>query len=199
MGTGIAWHTFMPDPLPAPRDLAAYSAAGFDRGASCLKEGLWVLVRWCFFDTVLPWPSAFRCALLRLFGARVGKGVIIRGKVNVTFPWRLQVADNVWIGEEVLILSLAPVVIEESACISQRAFLCTGSHDHTKATFDLITKPITVREGAWVAAQAFIGPGVEIGAGSVVAAGSVVMTNVAAGVLVRGNPAVVEKESGASR
>ena len=116
------------------------------------------MVRWCFFDTSLPWPSAFRCALLTLFGAGVGRGVVIRGKVNITFPWRLRVGDNVWIGEEVHILSLANVVIEDSVCISQRAFLCTGSHDYTKATFDLITKPITVRAGAWVAAQAFIGP-----------------------------------------
>ena len=157
------------------------------------------MVRWCFFDTSLPWPSAFRCALLTLFGAGVGRGVVIRGKVNITFPWRLRVGDNVWIGEEVHILSLANVVIEDSVCISQRAFLCTGSHDYTKATFDLITKPITVRAGAWVAAQAFIGPGVEIGEGSVVGAGSVVMENVAANKLVRGNPATVVKDLGGAR
>ena len=101
--------------------------------------------------------------------------------------------DDVWLGEEVLILSLAPVVIESSVCISQRAFLCSGSHDFRAENFDLVTKPITVRKGSWVAAQAFVAPGVEIGEGSMVAAGSVVSENVPPKTLVRGNPAVVVK------
>ncbi len=179
----------MPDQPLSPRDLSAFSAAGFDRGASRLKEVLWFLFRWAFFDTSFPWPSALRCFLLRLFGARVGNGVVIRAKVNITFPWRFAAGDQVWLGEEVLILSLAPVTLENSVCVSQRAFLCTGSHDHRRVSFDLITKPITVRAGAWVAAQAFVGPGVEIGAGAVVSAGSVVLENVTPGVVVRGNPA----------
>jgi putative colanic acid biosynthesis acetyltransferase WcaF len=181
----------MPDQPFSPRDLATFSTAGFDRGASQLKEALWFLVRWAFFDTSFPWPSALRRFWLRRFGARVGHGVVIRAKVNVTFPWRFTAGDYVWLGEEVLVLSLAPVTLEKSVCVSQRAFLCTGSHDHRKASFDLITKPITVRTGAWIAAQAFIGPGVEIGAGAVVSAGSVALENVAPGVVTRGNPAQV--------
>ncbi|MDP9292603.1 MAG: colanic acid biosynthesis acetyltransferase WcaF, partial [Verrucomicrobiota bacterium] len=94
---------------------------------------------------------------------------------------------------EVMILSLAQVTIESSVCVSQRAFLCTGSHDFRSATFDLQTKPITLRSGSWVAAQAFIAPGVEVGAGSMVTAGSVVVENVPPGVIVRGNPAATFK------
>src|SRR5581483_3712329 len=108
-------------------------------------------------------------------------------------PWRFQVEDDVWLGEEVLILSLASVTIESNVCISQRAFLCTGSHDFRAPDFNLITKPITIRAGSWIAAQAFIAPGVEIGPGSMVAAGSVVSQNVPPKTLVRGNPAVVVK------
>jgi putative colanic acid biosynthesis acetyltransferase WcaF len=179
----------MPDqPIP-PRDLSAFSAAGFDRGASRLKEALWFLTRWAFFDTSFPWPSALRRALLRLFGAKIGSGVVIRAKVNVTFPWRFTAGDHVWLGEEVLILSLAPVTLENSVCLSQRAFLCTGSHDYRKPAFDLITKPITIRTGAWVAAQAFIAPGVEIGSGAVIGAGAVVLESIAPGAIARGNPA----------
>ena len=179
----------MPDqPLP-PRDLAAFSSAGFDRGASRVKEALWFLVRWSFFDTSFPWPSSLRRSLLRLFGAKVGHGVVIRATGNITFPWRVTIGDHVWLGEEVLILSLAPIVLENSVCLSQRAFLCTGSHDYRKPSFDLITKPITIRTGAWVAAQAFVAPGVEIGPGAVVGAGSTVVENVPAGTIVRGNPA----------
>lgn len=151
-------------------------------------------MRWVFFETSLPWPSGLRAALLRLFGAHVGDGVVIRAKVNITFPWRVRIGSNTWIGEEVLILSLAMVEIAESVCISQRAFICTGSHDYSKPAFDLVTKPVTIRRGAWIAAQAFIAPGVEVGEGSVVAAGSVVLENVAPRVLVRGNPAAVVKQ-----
>ena len=131
-----------------------------------------------------------RVALLRAFGAPVGQGVVIRGKVNITFPWRLTVGDHVWVGEEVLILSLAPVVLESDICISQRAFICTGSHRFHAPGFDLVTKPITIRKGSWIAAQAFVAPGVEIGPDSMVAAGSVVLEDVPPRTVVRGNPAV---------
>ena len=186
----------MPDPQPTSRDLANYTAASFDRGASRWKEVLWVLVKCLFFQGASPWPSAFRVFLLRLFGARVGSGVVIRSGVNITFPWRLVLGNHAWIGEEVFILSLSEVVIEESVCVSQRAFLCTGSHDYTRPGFDLKTAPIMLRRGAWVAAQAFVGPGVEVGEGSVVAAGSVVMECVGPRVVVRGNPALVVKQLG---
>lgn len=152
-----------------------------------------MVMKWVFFLNPVPWPSILRIAILRIFGARIGERVVIRSNVNITFPWRLEVGDDVWLGEEVLILSLAPVVIESNVCISQRAFLCTGSHDFRAPNFDLITKPITVRSGSWVAAQAFIAPSVEIGEGSMVAAGSVVSENVPPKCLVRGNPAVVVK------
>lgn len=140
-----------------------------------------------------PWPSALRVAWLRAFGAKVGQGVVVRSYVNVTFPWRLTIGDHVWLGEEVLILSLAPVVIESHVCISQRAFLCTGSHNFRAPKFDLITKPIVIRQGSWVAAQAFVAPGIEVGPGSMVSAGSIVLQDVPPGVLAGGNPAKVVK------
>jgi putative colanic acid biosynthesis acetyltransferase WcaF len=173
--------------------LSGYSRA-FDRGAPRWKEVLWILVSAFFFRTSLPWPSKVRVKLLRAFGAHVGEHVVLRAKLNVNFPWRLTLGDHVWIGEEVMILSLAPVILESHVCVSQRTFLCTGSHDFRAEHFDLITTPITIRSRSWVAAQAFIGPGVEIGPGSMVAAGSVVTQRVPPGVLVRGNPAEVVKE-----
>jgi len=132
-----------------PMDLSKFSSQDFDRGASRLKEIAWFVIRRIFFQTSTPMPSALRAALLRLFGAKIGAGAIIR------------------------------------------AFLCTGTHNFYLPTFDLQFKPITLRSGSWVAAQSFIGPGVEVGNGSVVSAGSVVMENVPAHSLVRGNPAVV--------
>ena len=177
-------------------NLSGYTTGGFERGASPLKEAAWWAVRAVFFQSPLPWPSAVRVGLLRAFGARIGEGVVIRSQVNITFPWRFAAGDHVWIGEEVLILSLAPVEIERNCCISQRVFLCTGSHDFGSPAFSLKTSGITIREGCWVAAMAFVAPGVEIGPGSMVAAGSVVLADVPPGVIVRGNPAAVVKQMG---
>ena len=174
-------------------DLSQYSVAHFDRGAPRLKEAAWVFIKCLFFQNPWPWPSELRIFFLRLFGAKVGHGVVIRGSVNITFPWRLSIEDHVWIGEEVTILSLAQVTIQKNTCISQRAYLCTGSHDFRSPAFDLQTKPITIRPGCWIAAQAFVAMGVEIGEGSVVSAGSVVIENVPAHSFMRGNPAAVVK------
>ena len=174
-------------------ELKGYTVGDFDRGAPRWREALWVGVKCVFFLNALPWPSALRVALLRMFGASIGGGVVVRERVNVTYPWRLKIGDHVWFGEEVIILSLAPVTIESNVCISQRAFLCTGSHDFRSPGFSLVTKAIKVGAGSWIAAQAFIGPGVEIGEGSMVAAGSVVTENVPPRVIIRGNPAQVVK------
>ena len=122
--------------------------------------------------------------------------MVVRANVNISFPWRLRIGDHVWIGEDVGILSLAPVTIESNVCISQRAYLCTGSHDFRREDFKLRVDPITVRTGSWVAAAAFVGPGVEVGAGAVVAAGSVVFENVSPNTLVQGNPARVISQVG---
>ena len=120
--------------------------------------------------------------------------MVIRANVNISFPWRLTIGDHVWIGEDVGILTLDPVTIESNVCISQRAYLCTGSHDFRREDFKLQVAPITVREGSWIAAACFIAPGVEIGAGAIVSAGSVVFANVAPKAFVRGNPAAVVSE-----
>ncbi len=148
-----------------------------------------------FFQNPIPWPSELRTALLRAFGASVGSGVVIRANVNISFPWRLTIGDHVWIGDDAGILSLAPVIIESNVCISQRAFICTGSHDFRREDFKLVTRPITIRAGSWIAAGAMVLPGVEVGPGSLVAAGSVVTRDVASKTMVRGNPAEEVRKS----
>jgi putative colanic acid biosynthesis acetyltransferase WcaF len=97
--------------------------------------------------------------------------------------------SDVWLGEEVFLLTLAPILIEDDVCISQRAFLCTGSHDFRRDDFPLVTRPITIRRSCWIAAQAFVAPGVEIGEESLVGPGSVVLTSVPPRSRVAGNPA----------
>ena len=155
-------------------DLAKFDNSSFSRGASRGKEVLWWVARSVCFAPWFPVPSVLKVAVLRLFGARVGKGVVIRSRVNITFPWKLAIGDHVWLGDEVLILSLERVRIGSNVCVSQRAFLCTGSHDFDKDTFDLIVNPIEIGDGCWVGAQAFVGPGAVLPAGTRVKAGEVV-------------------------
>jgi putative colanic acid biosynthesis acetyltransferase WcaF len=175
-------------------DLSRYDNSDFDRGAPKWKEALWMLARGVFFQTSVPWPAKLRAAILWAFGARVGSCVTIRANVNISFPWRLTIGDHVWIGEDAGLLSLADITIESNVCISQRAYLCTGSHDYQREDFKLVTRPIVIRAGSWIAAAAFIAPGVEIGEGAVVAAGSVVIKDVPPRTLVRGNPAEAVRE-----
>ncbi|MCL4133029.1 UNVERIFIED_CONTAM: hypothetical protein GTU68_006758 [Idotea baltica] len=155
-------------------NLSKFKNPKFSRGVSRGTELLWWLCRSLFFASWFPVPSKIKVMILRIFGAKVGEGVVIRSRVNITFPWRFECGDHVWIGDEVLILSLAPVKIGSNVCISQRAFLCTGSHDFRKESFDLITDPIVIEDGCWICAQAFVGPGVTLAAGTMVKAGAVV-------------------------
>jgi putative colanic acid biosynthesis acetyltransferase WcaF len=177
--------------------LDLYDNSDFDRGASRLKEALWVLCKCLFFLNPFPWPSFVRVRLLRLFGAQVGRGVVIRSGVNISFPWRLTVGNHAWIGEEVLILSLARVTLGSNVCVSQRAFLCTGSHDWRSEAFDLQTRPIVVEDRVWISAQAFVGPGTFIGSGSVISAGTVLMKTIPSNSFARGNPATVSPKCSA--
>ena len=154
-------------------DLSKFDNTGFSRGASRWKELLWWIARSLFFAPWFPIPSSLKTGVLRIFGAKIGRGVVIRSRVNITFPWRFECGDNVWIGDDVLILSLAPVKIGANVCVSQRAFLCTGNHDFRKESFDLLTAPIVIGDGSWVAACAFIGPGANLPAGTLVKAGEV--------------------------
>ena len=174
-------------------DLSCFANPEFDRGASRLKEMLWTLVRCIFFAPSFPLPSAFRVFWLRQFGAHIGCGVVIRSKVNITFPWKLTIGDHVWIGEECWLLNLASIKIESHVCLSQRAFLCTGNHDYTSPTFNLITKPIRVESGAWIGAGSFVGPSVTVASHAVLTAGSVATDDLQPFGIYRGNPAVFVK------
>ena len=132
--------------------------------------------------------------LLRIFGASLGHGVVIKPRVRVKFPWKLSVGNDSWIGEGVWIDNLEKVVIGKDCCLSQGVYLCTGNHDWSAETFDLVTKPVVTGDGCWVGAFARISPGVSIGDDAVVAMGSVVTDNVVSGTVVQGNPASYLKQ-----
>jgi len=151
-------------------------------------EVFWYLAKCAFFLSAFPFPSRLKCAVLRVFGARVGRSVVIKPRVNIHFPWKLTVGDFAWIGEEVFILNFEPVTIGSHCCISQRAFLCTGNHDYSKPDMPFRNRPISLEDGAWVGAQVFVGPGVTVGTEAVITAGAVVTRNLQSEMICSGNP-----------
>jgi putative colanic acid biosynthesis acetyltransferase WcaF len=137
---------------------------------------------------ILP-SSSFRRGLLRWFGAEIGEDAVIKPGVRVKFPWKLKMGDHSWLGEDCWIDNLAPVILGKHVCISQAAYLCTGNHDWSDPAFRLITRSIEIRDGAWIAARASIGPGVVVGEHAVVGFGAVVTGAVPPYEIHGGNPA----------
>jgi putative colanic acid biosynthesis acetyltransferase WcaF len=177
-----------------PVDLSSYTVGRFDRGAGMVKEGMWLVVSLILFRLCPFSFSALKRAVLRAFGASIGRNVTIKPQVKITFPWKLTVGDHVWLGEECWLLNLERVTIGSHVSISQRAFLCTGSHDFKRTSFDLITRPIILEDGVWLGAGSWVGPGVTIGSHAVLTAGSVATKNLAAYGIYRGNPAALVKQ-----
>lgn len=132
--------------------------------------------------------------VLRAFGAKIGRGVVIKPQVKITFPWKLEVGDFAWLGEECWLLNLDRITLGSNVCVSQRAFLCTGNHNYRLPTFDLIVKPITVEDGAWLGAGCWVGPGVKIGSHSILTAGSVMAGDMQPWGIYRGTPATLVKQ-----
>jgi putative colanic acid biosynthesis acetyltransferase WcaF len=177
------------DPVRKRAALREYSPAGYAPGRGKLICASWYIVSLVVLES--GWFPVYRLKrwILRLFGASVGRGVVIKPHVRIKYPWQLSIGDHSWIGEEAWIDNLAPVSIANDVCISQGVYLCTGSHDHQRVTFDLIVKPIVIEAEAWVATRAVVLQGVTVGTGAVVAAGSVAAKDVPAGMIVGGCPA----------
>ncbi len=136
----------------------------------------------------------FRNAMLRLFGAKIGKGVTIRPSVNVEIPWNLEIEDGATVGDHAILYSLGTIRIGKRSIVSQYAHLCAGTHDYTDSTFKLLRLPITIGDDVWIGADAFIGPGVNIGSLAVVGARSSVYKDMPSKQVCVGNPAKPIKE-----
>jgi putative colanic acid biosynthesis acetyltransferase WcaF len=149
---------------------------------------------WWLFEAILvrPTPQMFyswRRFAWRLFGAKVGKKVLIRPGVRVTFPWKVSIGDYCWIGDDATLYSVAPIAIGAHSVISQEAYLCAATHDYRHVSFPLLASAVNVEPECWIAARAFIGPGVTVRRGAVVAACSTVLADVPPATIVAGTPA----------
>lgn len=154
-----------------------------------LKRVGWYWINAVFFINPLFPFSSFKVFLLRLFGAQIGKGVVIKPSVNIKYPWRLKIGNDTWIGENVWIDNLANVRIGNNVCISQGAMLLCGNHNYKKSTFDLIVGEIALEDGAWVGAQSIVCPGVTLHSHSVLCVNSVAHRDLESYSVCLGNPA----------
>ncbi len=170
------------------QDLSRFSVPPGFRG----RNALWVQLWWVVQDTLFAWSPQigyrFRVALLRLFGAKIGKNVLIRASARITYPWKLEIGDHVWIGDDTVLYNLAEIHIGDHVALAHRVYLCTGLHDIGRATFDIGAKPIRLEEQVWLPNDVFVAPGVTIGAGSVIGARSSVFHDMPAGMICHGSP-----------
>jgi putative colanic acid biosynthesis acetyltransferase WcaF len=169
-------------------DLSTFDNRWYKPGRSYPVRLIWYAINHIIFRSSFPFYTPKR-VLLRMFGATVGKGLIIKPHVSIKYPWKLVIGDHVWIGEEVWIDNLARVTLRDHSCVSQGALLLCGNHNYRKTTFDLIVGEITLDEGAWAGARSVICPGVRLGSHCLLTVGSVATTSLDANWIYQGNPA----------
>ena len=170
-------------------DLAKFKIEKDFRWRSPFIVQLWWLVQSLLIHPSPQFMYAWRRFLWTLFGAEIGENVLIRPSARVTYPWKVKIGHNSWIGDRAELYSLGPIIIGDNAVISQDCYLCAASHDYKKIDFPLVQKTILIKDEAWIAAGAFIAPGVTIGNGAIIGARSVVLNDVMDAEICAGNPA----------
>ncbi|MEM7553035.1 MAG: WcaF family extracellular polysaccharide biosynthesis acetyltransferase [Cyanobacteria bacterium P01_A01_bin.84] len=169
--------------------LDQYHLGNYTPGAPLWKQLIWYFIGAPLVSSYLLPISAIKVFILRLFGAKIGQKVRIKPGVKIKFPWRLYVGNHVWIGENTWIDNLDFVTIENHVCLSQSVYLCTGNHDWSHPHFQLMTNPIHLQEGCWIAAKSIVGPGVVVGKGAVLTMGGVTGKSLEPMTIYIGNPA----------
>jgi len=172
-------------------NLDGFSADVFLNTSEKIKYLLWLIISNIFFLTNIPYPNFLKTLLLKLFGAKIGKGLVIKPWVKIKLPWKLIIGDNVWLGENCWLDNISEITIGNNCCISQGALLITGNHDYKKISFDLITKEIIMEDGCWIGANSIVTGGVTLKTHAILSIGSSTSKNLEAFMIYRGNPAEV--------
>ena len=166
----------------------------YSPGAPKIKVMLWYFVNVLFVKPYYNPFSKVKIAIMRMFGARFGKGCIIKPGVLVKYPWNLEMGDYSALGEQVWVDNLVPVRLANHVTISQGAMLLTGNHDYKSTSHDLIVKEIVLEDGVWICAKAIVGPGVTCHSHSVLGVMSVATRDLDAYGIYSGNPAQFVRE-----
>lgn len=169
--------------------LRTFDNTTFDKHAGLLKRTLWWYVNAVFFKSSFFPIMGFKKWLLIAFGAKVGNRLIIKPCVSIKFPWKLELGEDVWIGEQVWIDNLDQVIIGNNVCLSQGALLLTGNHDYTLSSFDFRNEPIILEDGVWIGAKSVVCPGVRCKTHSILTVGSVATANLEPYSINQGSPA----------
>lgn len=177
-------------PVERVQDLTVYRLPDDFRGRSALVVQLWWIVQETLFAMSPQFLYGWRNFLLRLFGATIGREVIIRPTVRITYPWKVAIGDRVWIGDHAELYSLGPIRIGSDSVVSQNSYLCTGTHDPRAVGFDISAHPIVIEDEVWVAADVFVHPGVTIGRGAVIGARSTLRGDAKPYGMYAGTPAI---------
>ena len=159
------------------------------RGRNAVFVQAWWFVQSTFFSMSPQFCYRWRNFLLRLFGAKIGKGVIIRPTVKITYPWKVSIDDYSWVGDGANLYSLGRITIGKNSIKKKKSYLCTGSHDYLSDNFEIYSKDITIGDGCWLATDVFIAPGVTIGNDCLVGARSSVFSDLEGNHIYLGNPA----------
>jgi len=159
------------------------------RGKSKFAVQLWWIIQGSLFCWSPQFMYGWRRFLLRIFGAKIGVNVYIRPSAKILYPWHLIIGDWSWIGDDVTLYNMANINIGNNCVISQNSYLCTGSHDHTKSSFDIFAQAIIIEDEVWIASDVFIAPGVTIEYGTVVGIRSLVNNDLPPQMICYGNPA----------
>lgn len=167
--------------------------SGF-RGRPGWYVQLWWIIEALFFHTSPQFMYGWRRMLLRCFGAKVGKNVMLRSSVHIQFPWKVSIGDYSWIGDDVVLYSLGKIVIGKNVVISQKCYLCAGTHNYKRVDFPIRNPPIIIEDECWLATDVFVAPDISIGCGTVVGARSSVFKSLPARKVCIGSPAVVIKD-----
>jgi putative colanic acid biosynthesis acetyltransferase WcaF len=171
-------------------ELARTHPGGYHPGRSYGVRALWLIVELCVLRNPIIVSYPLKRAVLRLFGATIGRGVLFKPGVHVKYPWRLTVGEDCWVGERAWIDNMEDVVLASDVVISQGAYLCTGNHDWADPAMPLSPRPIVVEHSAWIGAFSKVAPGTTMGAGSVISLGAVALTDTEPWGIYAGNPAV---------
>ena len=174
--------------------LDLYNNSWYKPGGSKLKMLLWYFTNALVFNSPIFPFSFLKVLLLKIFGGKIGKRVVIKPNVNIKYPWLLEIGSFSWIGEEVWIDNLAFIKIGNNVCISQGALLLCGNHNYSSFKFDLMVGEIHIEDGAWVGAKSIVCPGSIIKSHAVLAAGSVGKGILDLYSIYQGNPAIKIKE-----
>ena len=177
-----------------PVNLAQYDNSHYHPGAGAIKRLMWYCVNALLINSWLCPGSRIKCAVLSLFGAKIGNGVVIKPRINIKYPWHLEIGDHVWIGEGVWIDNLVSVHIGSNVCLSQNSYLLTGNHNYNDPKFSLIVKEIVIEDGVWIGAASTVCPGIRVRRNSVLTVGSVLQTDSDENGIYRGNPAELVRQ-----